>query len=165
MGYRRMAGYQPELVCLLSWLPTDKVPVLTDIAVNSTYGLYAYRNYALCSTCSTTFLFRPRLVFGLENGLVVVDFLSKSILMNMATGDLYGTMDPFQRATSSPKRRGPSNDSNHDDASTFSYEYQVKHLPPSNRPSFLDHISSFVSTNRFPSRLKLPFCLVSTTDT
>ncbi|CAF4696771.1 unnamed protein product, partial [Rotaria magnacalcarata] len=25
-GYRRMAGYQPELVCLLSWLPSDKIP-------------------------------------------------------------------------------------------------------------------------------------------
>lgn len=40
MGYRRMAGYQPELVCLLSWLPNDKIPVLTDIAINSKYGLY-----------------------------------------------------------------------------------------------------------------------------
>jgi len=39
LGYRRMAGYQPELVCLLSWLPTDKIPVLTDIAINSKYGL------------------------------------------------------------------------------------------------------------------------------
>jgi hypothetical protein len=40
MGYRRMAGYQPELVCLLSWLPNDKVPLLTDISINSKYGLY-----------------------------------------------------------------------------------------------------------------------------
>jgi len=40
MGYRRMAGYQPELVCLLSWLPTDKIPILTDISINSKYGLY-----------------------------------------------------------------------------------------------------------------------------
>lgn len=39
LGYRRMPGYQPELVCLLSWLPTDKIPVLTDIAINSKYGL------------------------------------------------------------------------------------------------------------------------------
>lgn len=42
MGYRRMAGYQPELVCLLSWLPTDKVPILTDISINSKYGLYEF---------------------------------------------------------------------------------------------------------------------------
>ena len=40
MGYRRMAGYQPELVCLLSWSPNDKVPLLTDISINSKYGLY-----------------------------------------------------------------------------------------------------------------------------
>ncbi|CAF4632320.1 unnamed protein product, partial [Rotaria magnacalcarata] len=38
-GYRRMAGYQPELVCLLSWLPSDKIPVLTDTSINSKYGL------------------------------------------------------------------------------------------------------------------------------
>jgi len=47
--------------------------------------------------------------------------------MNMATGDLYGTMDPFQRATLSPKRRGPSSDSNNDESNTFSYEYQVNY--------------------------------------
>ncbi|CAF1670157.1 unnamed protein product, partial [Adineta ricciae] len=120
MGYRRMAGYQPELVCLLSWLPTDKVPILTDIAINSKYGL---------------------LIFGLENGLVVVDYLSKFILMNMATSDLYGTMDPFQRATSSPKRRGTSNESNNDDSNTFSYEYQQRSLSPNSAP--LSNIFSF----------------------
>ena len=65
------------------------------------------------------------MIFGLENGLVVIDYLSQFILMNMATGDLYGTMDPFQRAALSPKRRGPSNDSNNDESNVFSYEYQV----------------------------------------
>lgn len=102
-GYHRSAGYQPELVCLLSWLPTDKVPVLSDMAINSKYGL---------------------LIFGLDNGLVVVDFLSQSILMNMATANLYGTMDPFQRSSASPKRRGTSNDSNTEDSSLF--DHQVK---------------------------------------
>jgi hypothetical protein len=62
-----------------------------------------------------------RLIFGLENGLVVIDFLSQYILMNMTTGDLYGTMDPFQRATLSPKRRDTTNE----DSNIFSYEYQV----------------------------------------
>ena len=66
-----------------------------------------------------------RLVFGLDNGLVVVDFLSQSILMNMATADLYGTMDPFQRTAASPKRRGPPNDLNNDDLSTP--DHQVMH--------------------------------------
>lgn len=63
-----------------------------------------------------------RLIFGLDNGLVVVDFLSQSILMNMATADLYGTMDPFHRTTTSPKRRGPSNDSNNDDSTASDYQ-------------------------------------------
>ena len=74
----------------------------------------------------SSFLILSRLIFGLENGLVVIDYLSKFILMNMATADLYGTMDPFQR-TASPKRRGPSNESNNDDSNIFSYEYQVKY--------------------------------------
>ncbi|CAF0752875.1 unnamed protein product [Adineta steineri] len=119
-GYRRMAGYQPELVCLLSWLPNDKVPLLTDISINSKYGL---------------------IIFGLENGLVVVDYLSQFILMNMATADLYGTSDPFQRATSSPKRRGTANDSNNDDSGTFSYDYQHRPITPNS--GTLPNIFSF----------------------
>ena len=66
-----------------------------------------------------------RLIFGLENGLVVVDYISKIILMNMATADLYGTMNPFQRPISSPKRRGPFNDLNNDESSIYSSECQV----------------------------------------
>jgi hypothetical protein len=66
-----------------------------------------------------------RLIFGLENGLVVVDYLSQSILMNMATGDLYGTMDPFQRTSISPKRRGTSNDFNNDDLTPSDYQVNI----------------------------------------
>lgn len=65
------------------------------------------------------------MIFGLENGLVVVDYLSQSILMNMATSDLYGTMDPFQRTTVSPKRRGPSNDTNSDDATPTDHQVNI----------------------------------------
>ncbi len=72
--------------------------------------------------------FKYRLIFGLENGLVVIDYLIKTILMNMVTSDLYGTMDPFQRATLSPKRRGPSNELNNDESNIFSYEYQVNYF-------------------------------------
>lgn len=67
-----------------------------------------------------------RLIFGLENGLVVIDYLSQSILMNMVTADLYGTMDPFQRTSVSPRRRGPSNDPNNEDLT--SADYQVNTL-------------------------------------
>ena len=68
------------------------------------------------------FFFSFRLIFGLDNGLVVVDYLIQSILMNMATADLYGNMDPFQRTVLSPKRRGHSNDFNHDESSTSDHQ-------------------------------------------
>jgi hypothetical protein len=66
-----------------------------------------------------------RLIFGLDNGLVVIDYLSKFILMNMATGDLYGTMDPFQRTIVSPKRRGTTNDSNNDDSGASDHQVNI----------------------------------------
>jgi hypothetical protein len=59
MGYRRMAGYQPELVCLLSWLPTDKIPLLTDISINSKYGLYdKTKNFLFLFFFNFLFLFK-----------------------------------------------------------------------------------------------------------
>ena len=67
-------------------------------------------------------MFVDRLIFGLENGLVVIDYLSQSILMNMATADLYGTMDPFQRTSVSPRRRGTSNDPNNEDLTSADYQ-------------------------------------------
>ena len=66
-----------------------------------------------------------RLIFGLENGLVVIDYLNQSILMNTATVDLYGTMDPFQRTSISPKRRGTSNDVNSDDLNAADYQVNI----------------------------------------
>ncbi|CAF1109170.1 unnamed protein product, partial [Didymodactylos carnosus] len=127
-GYRRMPGYQPELVCLLSWPPNDNVPILMDVAINSKYGL---------------------LIFGLENGLVVIDYLSKSILMNMATADLYGTlvltdsvflgtMDPFQRATLSPKRKGFASDVPvSTDDPTSVHDHQTQTLVPQTAEPYL----------------------------
>jgi hypothetical protein len=47
----------------------------------------------------------------------------------MATADLYGTMDPFQRTNISPKRRGPSNDSNHDDHTSADYQHHLSLSP------------------------------------
>ncbi|CAF3572963.1 unnamed protein product [Rotaria sordida] len=132
MGYRRMAGYQPELVCLLSWLPSDKIPVLTDISINSKYGL---------------------LILGLENGLVVIDYLSKSILMNMATSDLYGTMDPFQRTTS-PRRRGTSNDSNHDDTPSTDYQHQPLRLPHTAEPGLTKNPFASNNTGQMSNKLR-----------
>ncbi|CAF4065954.1 unnamed protein product [Rotaria sp. Silwood2] len=136
MGYRRMAGYQPELVCLLSWLPSDKIPVLADISISSKYGL---------------------LILGLENGLVVIDYLSKSILMNMATADLYGTMDPFQRTTvtaTSPKRRGTSNDSNNDDILSADCQHEPLSPSPSVEPGSSKNPFAFYTTGQMSNKLR-----------
>ncbi len=43
----------------------------------------------------------------------------------MATADLYGTMDPFQRTSISPKRRGTSNDFNNDDLTPADYQVNI----------------------------------------
>lgn len=55
----------------------------------------------LCSHASS-------LAFGNCNGLAVVDYLQKTILLCMSTLDLYGTADPYQRLTRSPRRNRQS---------------------------------------------------------
>jgi len=45
-----------------------------------------------------------RLAYGNDAGLVIVDTVQKTCLMSLATPDLYGTSDPYQRAPKSPKR-------------------------------------------------------------
>lgn len=45
-----------------------------------------------------------RLAYGLDNGIVIVDFIQKCVLLNISTADMYGSADPYQRAPRSPKR-------------------------------------------------------------
>ena len=45
-----------------------------------------------------------RLAYGNDSGLVIVDMLQRTCLLNMGTPDLYGTADPYQRAARSPKK-------------------------------------------------------------
>lgn len=45
-----------------------------------------------------------RLAYGLDNGIVIVDFVQKCVLLNISTADMYGSADPYQRAPRSPKR-------------------------------------------------------------
>lgn len=48
-------------------------------------------------------------VFGNTNGLVVVDYLQKTVLLNLSTVELYGSSDPYQRQPRSPRKsRQPS---------------------------------------------------------
>lgn len=53
-----------------------------------------------------------RLAFGNCNGLAVVDYLQKTILLCMSTLDMYGAADPYQRLTRSPRRNRQSTSGN-----------------------------------------------------
>ncbi|XP_053734219.1 syntaxin-binding protein 5-like isoform X13 [Synchiropus splendidus] len=80
-------GYQAELVIQLLWMDGEPPQQITSLDINSAYGLMA---------------------FGNCNGLAVVDYLQKSILLCMSTLDLYGSADPYQRLTRSPRRNRQS---------------------------------------------------------
>ncbi|KAM6934825.1 syntaxin-binding protein 5-like isoform 4-T4 [Xenentodon cancila] len=80
-------GYQSELVIQLLWVDGEPPQQITSLDINSAYGLLA---------------------FGNCNGLAVVDYLQKAVLLCMSTVDLYGTTDPYQRLTRSPRRNRQS---------------------------------------------------------
>lgn len=52
------------------------------------------------------------LLFGTDESIVAVDYVSRSILLNISTVDLYGASDPFQRGQKSPKKKNESDDTN-----------------------------------------------------
>ncbi|XP_068428184.1 syntaxin-binding protein 5-like isoform X8 [Clinocottus analis] len=80
-------GYQAELVIQLLSVDGEPPQQITSLDINSAYGLLA---------------------FGNCNGLAVVDYLQKTILLCMSTLDLYGAADPYQRLTRSPRRNRQS---------------------------------------------------------
>ncbi|XP_053488600.1 syntaxin-binding protein 5 isoform X4 [Ictalurus furcatus] len=85
---KQSPGYQVELVIQLVWVSGEPPQQITSLAVNSAYGL---------------------VVFGNGNGLVVVDYLQKMLLLNVSTAELYGSSDPQQRQPRSPRKaRQPS---------------------------------------------------------
>ncbi|KAK2843493.1 hypothetical protein Q7C36_011708 [Tachysurus vachellii] len=85
---KQSSGYQVELVIQLVWVSGEPPQQITSLAVNSAYGL---------------------VVFGNGNGLVVVDYLQKTLLLNVSTAELYGSSDPHQRQPRSPRKaRQPS---------------------------------------------------------
>ncbi|RXM34831.1 Syntaxin-binding protein 5 [Acipenser ruthenus] len=48
-------------------------------------------------------------VFGNSNGLAIIDYLQKTVLINLGTLELYGSNDPYQRQPRSPRKtRQPS---------------------------------------------------------
>ncbi|XP_037542043.1 syntaxin-binding protein 5-like [Nematolebias whitei] len=80
-------GYQSDLVIQLLWVDGEPPQQITSLDINSAYGLLA---------------------FGNCNGLAVVDYLQKTIILCMSTLDLYGATDPYQRLTRSPRRNRQS---------------------------------------------------------
>uniref|UniRef100_A0A1A8EVN5 Syntaxin-binding protein 5-like n=1 Tax=Nothobranchius korthausae TaxID=1143690 RepID=A0A1A8EVN5_9TELE len=80
-------GYQSDLVIQLQWVDGEPPQQITSLDINSAYGLLA---------------------FGNCNGLAVVDYLQKTVILCMSTVDLYGATDPYQRLTRSPRRNRQS---------------------------------------------------------
>ncbi|XP_028968265.1 syntaxin-binding protein 5 [Galendromus occidentalis] len=82
------AGLQPTLVCqfLSGGTPAggESARHVTCMAVSSAYNLLA---------------------FGNDLGLVVVDTIHNTCVLNFATPELYGSSDPYQRSPRSPKRQ------------------------------------------------------------
>ncbi|KAK1893640.1 Syntaxin-binding protein 5, partial [Dissostichus eleginoides] len=75
--------FQVELVVQLLWVSGDPPQPITSLAVNSSYGL---------------------VVFGNSSGLAVVDFLQKTLLLNMGISDLCNPADPHLRQPRSPRK-------------------------------------------------------------
>ncbi|KAM4693433.1 syntaxin-binding protein 5 isoform 1-T1 [Discoglossus pictus] len=85
---KQSAGYQVELVVQLVWVSGEPPQQITSLAINSSYGL---------------------VVFGNCNGIAMVDYIQKTVLLNLGTIELYGSNDPYQRQPRSPRKtRQPS---------------------------------------------------------
>lgn len=55
--------------------------------------------------------FNLRMLFGTDESIVGVDYLNRSILINVSISDFYGHNDLFFRGSRSPKKPNKSNDS------------------------------------------------------
>uniref|UniRef100_H2VCU7 Syntaxin-binding protein 5-like n=1 Tax=Takifugu rubripes TaxID=31033 RepID=H2VCU7_TAKRU len=85
---KQSPGYQVDLVVQLVWVSGEPPQQITSLALNSSYGL---------------------VVFGNSSGLVVVDYVQKTVVLNLGTAELYGPTDPHQRQPRSPRKsRQPS---------------------------------------------------------
>uniref|UniRef100_A0A2K6LCQ4 Syntaxin-binding protein 5-like n=1 Tax=Rhinopithecus bieti TaxID=61621 RepID=A0A2K6LCQ4_RHIBE len=85
---KQSPGYQTELIIQLVWVGGEPPQQITSLAVNSSYGL---------------------VVFGNCNGIAMVDYLQKAVLLNLGTIELYGSNDPYRREPRSPRKsRQPS---------------------------------------------------------
>ncbi|XP_005089335.1 syntaxin-binding protein 5 isoform X2 [Aplysia californica] len=113
-GARRWGpGFLPDLVCILCWVDGEPPGNITVMSLNSSYGLLA---------------------FGNESGLAIVDYLQKTCLLNLGTPDLYGSMDPYQRAPRSPRSKkyaGEGLVQTSEDCKSPTVDQSVSYLNPS----------------------------------
>ncbi|CAG03581.1 unnamed protein product, partial [Tetraodon nigroviridis] len=85
---KQSPGYQVDLVVQLVWVSGEPPQQITSLALSSSSGLVA---------------------FGNSNGLAVVDYVQKTVVLNLGTAELYGPSDPHQRQPRSPRKsRQPS---------------------------------------------------------
>lgn len=69
-------------------------------------------NVSVCACVCSCLVHASSLAFGNCNGLAVVDYLQKTLLLCMSTLDMYGAADPYQRLTRSPRRNRQSTSGN-----------------------------------------------------
>ncbi|CAG0915956.1 unnamed protein product [Notodromas monacha] len=96
---RKAPGFQIQFVCLTPTVEGRRPGPITALKLNSAYNLPWW-----VVILSLSFYRSLRLAYGNESGLVIVDMLQRTCLLNMGTPDLYGTADPYQRAARSPKK-------------------------------------------------------------
>uniref|UniRef100_H3D3Y0 Syntaxin-binding protein 5-like n=1 Tax=Tetraodon nigroviridis TaxID=99883 RepID=H3D3Y0_TETNG len=90
---KQSPGYQVDLVVQLVWVSGEPPQQITSLALSSSSGLVA---------------------FGNSNGLAVVDYVQKTVVLNLGTAELYGPSDPHQRQPRSPRKsRQPSGANGH----------------------------------------------------
>uniref|UniRef100_A0AAR2KPN1 Syntaxin-binding protein 5-like n=1 Tax=Pygocentrus nattereri TaxID=42514 RepID=A0AAR2KPN1_PYGNA len=101
---KQSPGYQVELVVQLVWVSGEPPQQISSLAINSSYGL---------------------VVFGNTNGLAVVDYLQKTVLLNLSTVELYGSNDPYQRQPRSPRKSCSQNTDHHEGQSNITDDKQL----------------------------------------
>uniref|UniRef100_A0A3P9PR74 Syntaxin-binding protein 5-like n=1 Tax=Poecilia reticulata TaxID=8081 RepID=A0A3P9PR74_POERE len=113
---KQSPGYQVELVVQLVWVSGEPPQQITSLAVNSSFGL---------------------VVFGNSNGLAVVDYVQKTLLLNLGTSELYSPSDPCQRQPRSPRKPHIPTASSHMSRLSNLYSQSVKKLRSSHFRNFL----------------------------
>ncbi|KAK6170712.1 hypothetical protein SNE40_019034 [Patella caerulea] len=120
-GRKWGSGYHPDLVCVLTFVDGEPPGSITSVSINSSYGVMA---------------------FGNESGIAIIDVMQKTCLLNLGTPDLYGSMDPYQRAPRSPRNKTAASVINSEDCkspvadqSTPCQPDLVTPIPPPRRKS------------------------------